>query len=150
MTDNVNRPSHYNKGGIECIDAIREALGDEGFKAYCRGNAIKYTWRAGLKLNEKEDLLKASWYNRMAAGDDPRHEKPDMPNVKDYYIPIPSGLHPYVGPLYTPYTTPSDTGTYTTPSDTGTVAPSGFPNDETTDGTKPQEFPIFVKKVCRV
>ena len=72
MTDNVNRPSHYNKGGIECIDALREALGLEGFKAYCRGNAIKYTWRAGLKLNEQEDLMKAAWYNRMAAGDDPR------------------------------------------------------------------------------
>lgn len=72
--DMVNSPSHYNQGGIECIDAIRAALGDEGFKAYCRGNAIKYTWRAGLKLDEVEDLKKAAWYNRMAAGDDPRKD----------------------------------------------------------------------------
>jgi hypothetical protein len=68
----VNQPSHYNYGAIECIDAIKGMLGEEGFKAYCRGNAMKYTWRAGLKFNEAEDLKKASWYNRMAAGDDPR------------------------------------------------------------------------------
>ena len=70
--DMVNQPSHYNYGEIECIDAIKGMLGEEGFKAYCRGNAMKYTWRAGLKFDEVEDLKKASWYNRMAAGDDPR------------------------------------------------------------------------------
>lgn len=72
--DMVNSPSHYNKGGVECIDAIRAMLGEEGFTAYCRGNAIKYTWRAGLKFNYDEDLKKAVWYNRMAAGDDPRKD----------------------------------------------------------------------------
>ena len=70
--DMVNRPSHYNYGDIECIDAIRAMLGEEGFVSYCKGNALKYTWRAGLKSNEEEDLKKAAWYNRMAAGDDPR------------------------------------------------------------------------------
>lgn len=40
--DEVNHPSHYTNGDIECIDAIRAALGKEGFIAYCRGNAIKY------------------------------------------------------------------------------------------------------------
>ncbi len=70
--DMVNSPSHYNQGGIECIDCIAAMLGPEGFVAYCRGNAIKYTWRAGLKLDAEEDLAKAAWYNRMAAGDDPR------------------------------------------------------------------------------
>ncbi len=29
--DMVNRPSHYNYGDIECIDAIRAMLGEEGF-----------------------------------------------------------------------------------------------------------------------
>lgn len=72
--DMVNQPSHYNYGEIECIDAIKGMLGEEGFKAYCRGNAMKYTWRAGLKFDEVEDLKKASWYNRMAAGDDPRED----------------------------------------------------------------------------
>ena len=25
--DNVNRPRHYRKGSVECIDAIKSALG---------------------------------------------------------------------------------------------------------------------------
>jgi hypothetical protein len=71
-TDMVNSPDHYNQTDIECIDAIKAALGDEGFVAYCRGNAIKYNWRAGYKFDTTEDLKKAAWYSSMAAGDDPR------------------------------------------------------------------------------
>ena len=73
----VNSPSHYNHGGLETIDAIREALGEIGFLHFCRGNALKYIWRAGHKDNAKEDLAKAAWYCRMAAGDDPRKDKGD-------------------------------------------------------------------------
>ena len=64
LCDAVDHPSHYTSGDIECIDAIRSALGDECFKAFCRGNAIKYLWRAGKKDGspEKEDLKKARWY----------------------------------------------------------------------------------------
>lgn len=71
MTDDVNRPAHY-QGEIECIDAIRSALGDAGFLAFCRGNAIKYAWRAHRKGKHDQDMAKAAWYSRMAAGDDPR------------------------------------------------------------------------------
>ncbi len=70
----VNSPAHYNKTELECIDAIRYALGDEGFIAYCKGNALKYTWRSGHKIDSVEDLKKAAWYCRMAAGDDPRKD----------------------------------------------------------------------------
>ena len=59
--DMVNSPPHYTSGDIECIDAIRAALGPEGFKAFCRGNAIKYNWRSSLK-NGVEDIAKARWY----------------------------------------------------------------------------------------
>ena len=59
--DMVNSPPHYTSGDIECIDAIRAALGPEGFKAFCRGNAIKYNWRSSLK-NGVEDTKKARWY----------------------------------------------------------------------------------------
>lgn len=66
MSDPVNHPAHYNQGGIECIDAIRAALGAEGFKAHCRGTAIKYLWRVGLKQKHAEDCKKAVWYiNRL-------------------------------------------------------------------------------------
>ena len=62
MSDAVNHPSHYTKGGIECIDALEAALGREGVAAFCRGNAIKYLWRAGQKVHLVEDLNKALWY----------------------------------------------------------------------------------------
>lgn len=67
-SDPVHAPSHYQTGGgIECIDAIRAALGREGFIAYCRGNAIKYSWRAGKKGAAAEDMAKAAKYAQWAA-----------------------------------------------------------------------------------
>jgi len=59
--DMVNNPPHYQSdSGVECIDAIRAALGRDGFIAYCRGNAMKYIWRD--KLDNVEDWNKAVWY----------------------------------------------------------------------------------------
>lgn len=56
MSDAIN-PSHYRNhpSGVECIQ-ITEHLN------FCRGNAIKYLWRAGEKDDEIEDLKKARWY----------------------------------------------------------------------------------------
>lgn len=49
--DNVNHPSHYNQGGIECIDAIASAVCDlDGVEAFCTANAIKYLWRWKNKM----------------------------------------------------------------------------------------------------
>lgn len=60
--DNVNNPSHYNKGKIECIDAIEVAVSDlSGIEAVCTANVIKYMWRWKQK-NGIEDLSKARWY----------------------------------------------------------------------------------------
>lgn len=59
--DLVNHPSHYNQSGIECIDAIRAALGPEAFRNYCTGNALKYVWRHPYK-NGKQDVEKAIVY----------------------------------------------------------------------------------------
>lgn len=60
--DSINHPSHYTQGGIECIDAIKAALGDDGFKGFLRGNAIKYLWRMEHKGKTFEDCNKALWY----------------------------------------------------------------------------------------
>lgn len=65
--DPVNHPSHYTNASIECIQAIRAALGDDAFVAYCRGTAIKYSWRAGSKEKHAEDLRKGAWYLTRAA-----------------------------------------------------------------------------------
>ena len=67
MHDSVNHPAHYTSGEIECIDAIEAALGPIGFVDYCRGNAMKYIWRADLKSNTVEDMRKAAWYCERAA-----------------------------------------------------------------------------------
>ena len=59
--DVVNKPKHYNQGGIECIDAIEAMLTHEEFVGYLRGNSLKYRWRFRYK-NGVEDLRKAEWY----------------------------------------------------------------------------------------
>lgn len=65
--DMVNRPPHYTQGGVECIDAIRAALGHEGFVAFLRGQVIKYQWRLGHKGPALEDAQKANWYGQALA-----------------------------------------------------------------------------------
>lgn len=65
-SDMVNHPSHYNQGGIECIDAIESALiGLSGAEAFYTGNIIKYIWRWKQK-HGTEDLEKIEFYlNRL-------------------------------------------------------------------------------------
>jgi hypothetical protein len=58
--DMVNSPEHYNKAGIETIDAL-EAMLTSGFDSYLQGNIVKYLWRYRYK-NGVEDLKKAQWY----------------------------------------------------------------------------------------
>ena len=70
--DPVGRPYHYTAGGIECIDAMGEAFGQDDLKAFCRLNAFKYLWRAKNKKTETQDIEKAIWYLRKSIGDDPR------------------------------------------------------------------------------
>lgn len=56
--DSVNHPSHYTAyKGVEIIDLTEQMN-------FCRGNAVKYIARAGLKDPNKEieDLEKARWY----------------------------------------------------------------------------------------
>ena len=59
--NNVNHPSHYNQGGIECIDAMVAAYGKEAVENFCLCNAFKYVWRNRDK-NGFEDIDKAIWY----------------------------------------------------------------------------------------
>ena len=57
MTDPVNHPSHYTAYPVEVIQLT-------AWMNFCRGNAVKYIARAGLKdpAKEIEDLKKAAWY----------------------------------------------------------------------------------------
>lgn len=55
--DPVNHPRHYTSSpaGVECIEVAEHM-------SFCRGNALKYLWRAGQKGDAVEDLRKAAWY----------------------------------------------------------------------------------------
>ena len=46
--DMVNSPEHYNKAGIETIDALKAMLTD-GYDYYLQGNIVKYLWRYRYK-----------------------------------------------------------------------------------------------------
>ena len=59
MSDLVNHPTHYNShpSGVEAIEITQHMN-------FCKGNAMKYLWRAGIKDSQKEieDLRKAICY----------------------------------------------------------------------------------------
>ena len=75
--DSVYHPAHYNQhGSIECLDAMIAAFGVEAVKTYAKVNAFKYLWRAEYKGKPLEDLAKASFYLRVAQGEDPRKHPP--------------------------------------------------------------------------
>lgn len=65
--DAVDHPHYYERGGIECIDAIEAALTPEEFRGFLKGNIFKHIWRDGLKPHT-DDAGKARWYaDRLAA-----------------------------------------------------------------------------------
>jgi hypothetical protein len=55
--DAVENPRHYttHPSGVEMSDVAAHFN-------FCRGNALKYIWRAGEKGDAVEDLRKAIWY----------------------------------------------------------------------------------------
>ena len=66
QNSNVEHPAHYNRGNIECIDAMIAAFGKAEVATFCKINAFKYLWRAENKGNYKEDMEKAAWYTNKA------------------------------------------------------------------------------------
>lgn len=63
--ESVNHPSHYNHGGRETIDDIKEHLENSDWNAYQGGllfNLYKYIDRAPYKGKRLEDLKNARWY----------------------------------------------------------------------------------------
>lgn len=55
--DNINHPTHYNKGKLEPIDVI-----EDWNLNFNLGNTVKYIARAEYKNSKLEDLKKAKWY----------------------------------------------------------------------------------------
>lgn len=70
--DLVKRPAHYNRGGIECLDAIKAQLTPEEWRGYLRGQVAKYNWRLGAKDDIKQDAGKLVFYAKLLLEEDPR------------------------------------------------------------------------------
>lgn len=69
IQDAVNSPNHYTQGRFETIEIIEEITQgyDDGYVAYCVGNALKYLARAPYKHSEPtEDISKAAKYIEFA------------------------------------------------------------------------------------
>lgn len=73
MNDAVHHPSHYTLPGltVESVDVIRAVLTPEEFKGWCKGNALKYSIRAGRKdpAKEVQDLAKAGVFLSWITGE---------------------------------------------------------------------------------
>ena len=73
MNDAVHHPQHYTLPGltIESVDVIRAVLTPEEFIGWCKGNALKYSLRAGRKdpAKEVQDLAKAGVFLSWITGE---------------------------------------------------------------------------------
>jgi hypothetical protein len=58
----VNHPSHYNQGGIECIEGMEASKGWFKTAIFCECNDFKYNWRVGEKDLIPQELGKMAWY----------------------------------------------------------------------------------------
>lgn len=59
----IEHPSYYRSGGIECIDVMQKLYGKDFVSNFCLGNAMKYLWRCDRKHETPiDDLKKARWY----------------------------------------------------------------------------------------
>lgn len=59
----IDHPGRY--GGdtpYECIKVLKEWLGEDEYRGFLRGNAIKYLCRLGKKDECVKELEKAKWY----------------------------------------------------------------------------------------
>lgn len=57
----IDHPTHYNNGGMECIDEMILLYGVEETMSFCKLNAHKYRKRA-LDKGGRTDLEKSDWY----------------------------------------------------------------------------------------
>ena len=62
VMDMVDKPPHYNQGGIETIEYMKAYSTKEEFMGHCRLTAIKYLSRLMEKENPLQDAMKARWY----------------------------------------------------------------------------------------
>lgn len=74
MTDNITKPKHYHKNGVDVIGFAEAQFDKKELKGFCRINALKYVTRYDRK-NGIEDLKKAKFYiNKLIELETPAEE----------------------------------------------------------------------------
>lgn len=73
--EEVNHPSRYNAGSVECIDAIESALTPEEYRGFIKGTVLRYVWREKHKGGD-QDMQKAGWYMRRLSDFEKKRERP--------------------------------------------------------------------------
>ena len=74
------RPDHYDFGnGVQSIDIIFQALDQDEFIGFCKGNVLKYCHRANFKYKDHDDDLRkaavyAKWMVEAIDGKAPSHD----------------------------------------------------------------------------
>ena len=63
--DMINHPTHYTCRKRECIDEMIAVFGIADTIAFCKLNAWKYRYRAGVKGTYEEDMAKSDRYIEM-------------------------------------------------------------------------------------
>jgi len=61
-TDLINKPPHYTKGNIECIEYLKDNMSIVAYCGFLEGNAKKYLHRYRHKNSVIPDLHKAQYY----------------------------------------------------------------------------------------
>ena len=93
VQDAENKPvrdpvSHYQRGGLECIDAMRAISTPEEFRGYLKLTAFKYLWRLGEKDLPVKEAKKAkdyiTWLHEELAMQDAKPEGTWADGVRDF------------------------------------------------------------------
>lgn len=62
-TKDMVNPDHYKREGqMECIEEMLMLYGVDEVMSFCKLNAHKYRYRAGLKDDPQQEQDKAAWY----------------------------------------------------------------------------------------
>lgn len=56
----------YKHTGVDCLDVIRQSIGDESTYIYCMAQVIKHMYLHEYDPNETTEYNKAEWYRQKA------------------------------------------------------------------------------------
>ncbi len=71
--DEKGNAKHYSDQRIDMIRMLEQIWGTQNLMIFCEMNAFKYRMRLGKKDDPTQEMIKISWYEKMA-----QHLKEDL------------------------------------------------------------------------